>query len=234
MIRVRATGPIQVGPAILDAEESHHREVRRVEVGALVEVLDGAGSIGMGRVEAAGKQGRVIVESVRTVPRPAELVLLVGAGDRDRFMWLVEKAVEAGVTRVVPLDTARSRHVATRVRADHVERMERRAAEALKQCGGAWDLAVGAPMPIDRAILTVGTGHRWLAAAGAAPATMLAPADSVTVAIGPEGGFTEEEESALRAGGFTPVRLGARTMRFETAALAAAVVAGLARKETDG
>ena len=234
MIRVRATGPIQAGPATLDAEESHHLEVRRVEVGTLVEVLDGAGSIGIGRVEAAGKQGRVIVESVRTVPRPAELVLLVGAGDRDRFMWLVEKAVEVGATRLVPLDTARSRHVATRVRADHVERMERRAAEALKQCGGAWDLAVGAPMPIDRAILTVGTGHRWLAAAGAAPATMLAPADSVTVAIGPEGGFTEEEESALRAGGFTPVRLGARTMRFETAALAAAVVAGLARKETDG
>lgn len=234
MIRVRALGPIEVGPASLDAEEAHHLEVRRVEIGAAVEVLDGAGTIGAGRVEAAGKQGRVIIEAVRTVPRPADLVLLVGAGDRERFMWLVEKAVEAGVTRLVPVDTARSRNVATRIRAEHMERMERRAAETLKQCGGAWDLAIEAPTTLDRAIAAVGTERRWLAAAGAAPAPALGPADGVTVAIGPEGGFTADEESALRAGGFAPVRLGPRTMRFETAALAAAVVAGLARKETDG
>jgi len=234
MIRLRAAGPIEAGPARIDADELHHLAVRRADDGSAVEVLDGAGRIGVGRVEGVGREARVIVESVRMVPRPADLVLMVGAGDRDRFLWLAEKAAEAGVTRLVPVDTARSRNVASRIRAEHLERLERRAAEAMKQCGGAWDLAVEAPTPLARAIAGVDTEHRWLAAAEAEPARVLPASERVTVAVGPEGGFTDEETAALLAGGFQPVGLGPRTMRFETAALAAAVVAGLARKETNG
>ena len=234
MIRVRSAGPIHAGVMVLDAEEAHHLEVRRVEAGAAVEVLDGAGGIGLGVVEAAGTQARVMVASVRTVARPADLVLLVGAGDRDRFLRLVEQAVEAGVTRLVPVETVRSRNVASRIRAEHGDKMVRRAAEALKQSGGAWALSVDRPRSLNEAIGNTGPGHRWLADLGADPAPKVEAADPVTVAIGPEGGFTGEERAALMAGGFIPVRFGARTMRFETAALAAAVVAGLARKETDG
>ena len=234
MIRVWARGATAAGVVELDGEESHHLEVRRVEVGAAVVVLDGVGGVGRGVVEAVGKRARVRIDTVSTVPPPAALVLLVGAGDRDRFLWLVEKAVEAGVTRLVPVETARSRNVASRIRAEHLDRMVRRAAEAQKQAGGAWNLSIESPQPLDLAIGRIGAGRRWLADLGAEPAPRLEAADPVVVAIGPEGGFTDEERAALLAARFTPVRFGARTMRFETAALAAAVVAGLARKETDG
>lgn len=234
MLRIRAAGPIEPGPAAIDADELHHLTVRRADDGAPVEVLDGAGRIGTGRIEGAGRAARVVVTAVRTVPRPADLVLLVGAGDRDRFLWLVEKAAEVGATRLIPVETARSRNVATRVRPEHLDRLERRAAEAMKQCGGAWDLEVRAPVPLAAALATVDTEHRWLAAANAPPARVPAATARVSVAIGPEGGFTDDEVAALVAAGFEPTGLGPRIMRFETAALAAATVAGLARKETDG
>ena len=69
----------------------------------------------------------------------AELTLAVGAGDRDRFAWLVEKAVELGVTAVVPLETERTAGVATRVATtQHLAKLRRQALEAIKQCGAAW------------------------------------------------------------------------------------------------
>ena len=57
------------------------------------------------------------IESVEQVPPPPPLCLAVGAGDRDRFAWLVEKAAELGATRVVPLETERTAGVANRLRA---------------------------------------------------------------------------------------------------------------------
>ena len=233
MIRVLAPEPLADASRLvtLDDEESHHLRVRRATAGDGAEVLDGLGRIGVGRLVVQGKGWQVELDSVRIVPMPADLVLLVGGGDKDRFGWLVEKAVELGVTRLVPLDTERSRHVASRVRNEHRGRFAERAAEALKQCGGAWGLRIEPVTPIQPALDSVSAPARWLADPAGLEPRGLQPDEPVAVVIGPEGGLTPAESDLARTSGFVPTTLGGRILRFETAAIAAATMAGLGRKE---
>lgn len=215
----------------LPAEESRHLDVRRAKPAEAVELLDGRGTVGQGVLVATGRCWAVDVATVaHRVPQPA-LSLLVGAGDRDRFSWLVEKAVELGVTHLTPLETVRSRSVATRIRAEHHDRLVRRAAEALKQSGGAWALEVAGPVSVASAVAQVTEPVRWLADPVGQPPESVGPDTPLAIAVGPEGGFVDDERSTLLQHGFIPVRLGPRILRFETAALAAAAIAAWQRKE---
>lgn len=216
--------------AILDLAdgEAHHLRVRRALAGERVRLLDGAGGIGEGKLVGGGASWRVEVGTVRRVAPPPPLVLAVGAGDRERFAIVVEKAAEVAATGVRPLETERSRNVAGRVRSAHVERLRQRGLEALKQCGGAWAPELSEPVALE-AFLASAAGVRWLADGDGGDAPALGPDEAVTVAIGPEGGFTPAERSAILAAGFVPVRLGARVLRFETAAVAAATAVHLRR-----
>ncbi|MGH7497498.1 MAG: RsmE family RNA methyltransferase [Gemmatimonadales bacterium] len=213
----------------LDDEEAHHLHVRRASIGEAVGVRDGVGLVGAGRLVRQGESWSVEIESAEVIPRPADLILAVGAGDRDRFEWLVEKASELGVTAVVPLETTRTAGVATRLRNQHLEKLRRQAREAVKQSGVAWATAVEVSVALDHFLSEPRTGALWLAdAAGDAPPAGLG-SESVTVVVGPEGGVTASEREALLAAGYHPVRLGAHTLRFETAAMAAAVAVSAAR-----
>lgn len=224
MIRALVEQPLAAGPQRiqLTADERHHLRVRRVEPGTAVELLDGMGGVGRGVLAADG-----VVEVGQVVShQPLDpVVLMVGAGDKDRFAWLVEKAVELGVTEIVPLDTERSLQVAGRLRGNHLEKLLRRADEALKQCGGAWRTVIRPPVPIRDALSSCAARERWLAD----PAGRRPPSDprppSVAIVVGPEGGLTDAERRAAEAAEFVSTALGTRTMRFETAALAAAVIA---------
>ena len=209
---------------VLSPEECHHLTVRRVAAGQAIEVLDGRGQVAIGVWQA---DGTVAIERIEVTAKPPDLTLLVGAGDRDRFLWLVEKCVELGVTHLVPVETERSRQVATRVRPEQADKMRKRAQEALKQCGGAWALQIAPVVGLEAALAGVDANRRWLADPNGTGAELVVPSVSVAVAIGPEGGFTEAEIVAVTAAGFSPTRLGLRTLRFETAAVAAAVVARL-------
>ena len=218
----------------LDDAEQHHLRVRRALEGERVALRDGAGLVGIGRIAIVGKAWEVEVENAERHARPAALTLAVGAGDRERFGWLVEKAVELGATRIVPLVTARAGAVATRVRDNHVEKFRRQALEATKQCGAAWAVEVDEPASlagfIERSeIGRHGPDLRWLAdAAGDAPPTTLDDV-AVTIVIGPEGGLEDQERAALLGADFRPLALAAHTLRFETAALAAAAAVTAAR-----
>ena len=86
----------------LDDAEQHHLRVRRAHEGERVALRDGAGLVGIGRIAIVGKAWEVEVENAERRARPAALTLAVGAGDRERFGWLVEKAVELGATRDRP------------------------------------------------------------------------------------------------------------------------------------
>ncbi len=224
-----APGTLEPG-AVLDLAEAeaHHLRVRRAAAGERLRLLDGAGGVGEGTLLGAGSAWRVEVTAARREAPPPPLVLAVGAGDRERFATVVEKAAELGATAVVPLETERSRNVAGRVRPAHVERLRQRGLEALKQCGGAWGPELSAPVPLGE-FLSAATGARWLADGDGGSAPPLAAGEPVTVAVGPEGGFTPSERAALLAAGFLPVRLGPRVLRFETAAVAAAVAVHLRR-----
>jgi 16S rRNA (uracil1498-N3)-methyltransferase len=213
----------------LEEDEEHHLRVRRAKDGEPVEILDGAGVRGGGRLVQAGKHWTVEIESLDREEPPAELTLAVAAGDRERFAWVVEKAAELGVTRIVPLETAHTAGVATRLKEAHLGKLRRAASEAIKQCGAAWAPAVEELVSLEEYARLPLEGAGWLAdIAGAAPPARL-DQTSVSAVIGPEGGLTDRERQALLTAGYRPVALGRYTLRFETAALAAAAAVAQAR-----
>lgn len=224
MIRVLVQG------TTLDEGEQHHLRVRRAEPGELVEIRDGRGVVGRGRLRRDGKSWDIAVEATETLPPPPALVIGIGAGDRDRFGWLVEKAAELGVTTVVPLETARTVGVGSKLREEQIARLQRRALEAIKQSGAAWAPVVETATPLEEFAARAYRGQCWLAdPAGDAPLQELG-GEPVTAAIGPEGGFIPEERELLVARGFVPTAFGAHVLRFETAAIAAAVAVATARQ----
>ncbi|MEO8637053.1 MAG: RsmE family RNA methyltransferase [Gemmatimonadales bacterium] len=232
MITVLAVPGVLVAGQVLalDDEELHHLDVRRAEAGEVVEAVDGTGIRARGSLERVGKRLALRVDSVQHEPAPPVTILGLGAGDRERFGQVADQAAALGATSVIPLETERSRSVATRLRTDHLERMQRRITDALKQCGSAWSPTL-APLT-SFAIWTTGTmpGACWLADADGGPAPALGSDEAVTIAVGPEGGFTGDERARLLAAGFTPVRCAPEVLRFETAALAALTTAWQARR----
>ena len=213
----------------VEEAEQQHLRVRRAVDGEPVSLRDGAGLVGTGRLVVSGRSWLVEIETTERRPRPAALTLAVGAGDRERFAWLVEKAVELGATAVVPLETERTGGVATRLRESHLVKLRRQALEAIKQCGAAWALDVAAPVPLSEFAARRNDGLQWLAdASGSLPPALL-DGGPVTVVVGPEGGLSEAERSALAGAGYRPMALAPYTLRFETAALAAAAAVATAR-----
>lgn len=213
----------------LAEKEVHHLRVRRARTHEGVEVLDGAGLIGTGQLVQVGTEWMVDIQTAERQTRQPDLTLAVASGDRERFIWMLEKAVELGVTAIIPLETERSATVATRVRGSHLDKLRRLALEATKQCGAAWAPEVWPPIPLAEFLARPIEGAGWLAdSAGDTPSARLNE-EPLTAVVGPEGGFTTEERDAILTSGYRPVRLGAHTMRFETAALAAAMAAVTAR-----
>lgn len=228
-------GSLETDAAIvLDHDQGHHLRVRRASPDETIRLLDGHGMVAEGRVVRTDDGYVAHPGEARRMPRPPALTLAVGSGDRERFGWLVEKAAELGVTEVIPLDTALSASVATRVRARHVERLQKKAREALKQCGASWALTVTVPTTLDQFASREWVGERWLAdPRGAGLPPELPSSEPVTVAIGPEGGFSEEELMLLTRAGFRTVTFASNTLRFETAGLVAAVTVAVLRSSLE-
>jgi len=221
--------PAREGAIGLAPSEIHHLQVRRARTGDTVRVFDGEGWTAEGTLELGPGLARVRVEREQRSPRPLPLALAVGAGDRDRFGWLVEKAAELGVTEVIPLETERTAAVATRVRGAQLARLRRRASEALKQSHLSWAPRVQPPETVAALAHRPARELRWLADRdGTVPPASL-PAEPMLIVVGPEGGFTAAERELLLQGAFQPISLGHGILRFETAALTAAVAALHAR-----
>ncbi|TAM48356.1 MAG: 16S rRNA (uracil(1498)-N(3))-methyltransferase [Acidobacteria bacterium] len=216
---------LAVGEVLVPAEAAHHARVTRIAPGEPVEVLDLAGSVGIGTL--ARWDGKACVVDVARVERgrgepPAPLVLGLAALHTQAFDWAVEKATELGATAVVPVLTARvqgARHGA------RVERWQRLADAAVAQCGRSRPPAVAEPRPLADFFASA-RGVRLVADPGAAvPAAFATGADGITVLVGPEGGLSDEEMAAIRAAGFAGLPLGPRILRAETAAVAALTLA---------
>ena len=233
-VTVYARGPFQAGGVvILDEDEANHLKLRRVADGDAVRPVDGRGGIATARVAREKDLVAVRVVATTMVPAPPATEAWVGAGDRDRFLGVIEKATELGATRVLPLITERSQQVAGRFQSSHVEKAGKRAREAIKQCGAAWLPVIASPLPLTEALRAAAPRVIRLLAdpeGGLLPA--IREADAVQWAIGPEGGFTDAELGALRSAGFRPVALGRAVLRFDTAALAALALTAQARLGT--
>ena len=217
-----AAAPISVGRMTLDEDAAHHARVRRLVDGDAVSVRDGAGVVASGRVARIGKHALdVEVDELEHVVPPPPVHLIAPVADRDRMLWLGEKAVEIGATSWRAVRWQRSRSVAPRGEGDaFVAKLHARMRQALAQCEGAWLPAVYDAEDLDVVLRDLPPGARLVLDAGGVPvgpAVSEAFGDGVTLAVGPEGGLEPWEMAACEAAGCHRTRLPGNILRFETA-----------------
>jgi 16S rRNA (uracil1498-N3)-methyltransferase len=213
--------------ATLGDAEAHHVRVRRIGIGERIILVNGAGTVATGvLLRSSRAQATVQVEAVEPVePLPA-VHLMVPIADRDRMLWLAEKATELGIASWRPALWRRSRSVSPRGEGIGFQaKVRARMTSALTQSGGAGLPMLHPDAPLDRAIAASSIGARFLLDPAGEPLLTLPIEAPVTIAVGPEGGVEPAEREALVSAGFIPASLGPLTLRFETAAIAALAVA---------
>jgi 16S rRNA (uracil1498-N3)-methyltransferase len=211
------------GRLILEGDEARHLiRVRRVEQGETVELFDGRGTAYRAEVSALGRD-RVDLTILGFAPSgrraACRLTLASAVPKGDRFDWLVEKATELGVARLIPLVTERS---VVDPRSAKLDRLRRVVIEAAKQCHRDVLMDLDPPTPWARLVSSVAMGVKLLAHPGGMPAASsgVARGSSAILAIGPEGGFTDGEVERAVGAGWRTVDLGPTILRVETAGLA--------------
>jgi 16S rRNA (uracil1498-N3)-methyltransferase len=214
--------------AVVLGEDAHHlSRVLRVELGQQFEISDGA-KVYLGEVSGVSKSEvrfRVVEELDAGAALPA-LTLYVALIKFDRFEWMVEKATEIGVARIIPVEAARTEHGLFAAAGKRVERWRKIARESSQQSRRV------APPLIEEArklagVVVEGCRLRLEEQAGADLLLQALPTaqQPVSLLIGPEGGWTDPERTRLDVAGWLPVSLGASILRAETAAIVAAGVA---------
>jgi 16S rRNA (uracil1498-N3)-methyltransferase len=214
----------------LDPAQSRHLElVLRLGPGAELEVFDGRGARWPARIDSPG----VLRLGPRQDPEPgaADVWLAQALPKGEKLDLVVQKATELGATRILPLAAERS---VTRLDAERAERrterLRRIAQQAARQCGRSDVPAVDPPRTLTdlAGLLLEEPGRRGLLLDPEEGEVRLAQAargaSRVLLAIGPEGGFTPAERAQAAEAGFTPVSLGRRVLRTETAGLAALAI----------
>ena len=216
------------GRVVLPDDEARHAvRALRHGVGDEIGVVDGAGGYFRLQLTQADKRGAIgeVVSEKRDVGEPPYR-LTVGLGtlkNAGRFETFVEKAVELGVHSIHPLTTERTEH--TRLKAGRLDNI---LVAAMKQSGRSRLPVLSEPQPLEE-ILEGQKGLRILCHESAGPDAALgrildaAPAwESLTILVGPEGGFSPAEVERAEAAGWQVASLGPRRLRAETAALTAA------------
>ena len=203
----------------LDAGQANYLgNVMRLGEGAEVLLFDGNSGEWLGRIAEAGKKRMALRVERRTrePERIPDVWLAFAPVKRTQTDWLVEKATELGVAKLVPVMTQRT--IAERVK---LERLEAIAIEAAERCGRTRLPEIVQPVPLAQLLKGDGRTLYFADEAGGAPAASAFKPGPATILTGPEGGFTEEERAKIRAVRHgVPISLGPRILRAETAALA--------------
>ena len=206
----------------LDAGQANYLgNVLRMKEGGELLLFDGASGEWLARIAEAGKKRMALAVERRT--REAEGIpdvwLAFAPVKRGRVDWLIEKATELGVARLVPVTTQR-----TIVERLNLERLRAHIIEAAEQCGRTRLPELAEPVALARFLDQRDPARPLCFAdeAGGEPAASAFKPGAATILTGPEGGFSEDERAAIRAApNAHPISLGPRILRAETAALAA-------------
>ena len=223
----RVEAPFTAGSIVaLPEAAAHHARVKRLGPGDAVSVTDGAGRSGTGVITRVARDGvDVEVHSDHHVPALPPLELYAPVGDRDRMLWLAEKATELGVTAWRPVLFHRSRSVSPRGEgAAFAAKIRARMIGAMEQSGGAWLPAVHGEVDVATVATADTGGARYLLDAGGGRLPADGSPAPVAFLLGPEGGLEPAEREQLVAGGWRPVALAPTILRFETAGIAAVAV----------
>jgi 16S rRNA (uracil1498-N3)-methyltransferase len=213
--------------ALVGDHAAHLARVLRARVGQEFDIATGA-EVRRGRVVSVS-DNRVefeLGEEVRSAA-VAAVTLALAIFKFDRMEWAIEKCTELGVARVVPFAAGRSDSHLAGAAGKRVERWRRIAREAAEQARRAAAPEVSDPVKL-REVVALAAERRIVLAEAETEAPLReacgAGAASVALAIGPEGGWTEEEQRAFRQAGWQAASLGPTILRAETAAMAAVAV----------
>jgi len=223
------------GPLQLAEREAHHAlHVLGVKRGEEVVVLDGVGHEFLCEIADVSRDVATLrVKQKDTVPpSPCSITLLPAVPKGKIIESIIQKSVELGAHRIVPLLTERVvTHLGEKEKANKREKWQLVAIEAIKQCGAAWLPKIETPLTIEQFLVwqekfdlslvgSLQTGRRhprecfqeFQSKRGRRP-------QSVAIWIGPEGDFTPNELNAIQASGAVPISLGCLVLRVETAAI---------------
>lgn len=207
-------------PHLDDGAARHLRDVLRLRPGAELRVFDGAGRERAATIATIDRRGVSLSlgEAVEPLPEPPVPVTLACAFPRgQRGDWIVEKATELGAAHLVALAAERG---VLRPGPGRLDRWRRIAIEATEQCGRATlpTIEEGEPALSPGSLVLIAIPG---VTTGVSRAVRQSNAStSVTLLVGPEGGWSAEEQAARIAAGAVPVGLGPRVLRTETAAIA--------------
>ncbi len=220
----------------------HAAAVLRLKAGAALRVFDGRGGEYRARLAAAGR-GEVQVELIEPLRGLAEpllpIVLALGVSRGDRMELAVQKSVELGVARIVPLWTVRGVVRPGRGKTgsknggktgERLSRWRRIVEGACEQCGRSTVPALEPPRSLAEWLERrprEGTAVRLASESGRGFASLPSPEPPLTLLVGPEGGLDPREAERADGSGFVAARLGPRVMRTETATIAAVAAAQL-------
>jgi 16S rRNA (uracil1498-N3)-methyltransferase len=232
--RLYVDAPLAAGAKLpLDPGQANYlMNVLRMRDGAGVLAFNGRDGEWRARLTAPSRKetSLTVVEQTRGQPTPPDLHYLFAPLKQARLDYMVQKAVEMGVSRLQPVLT---RH--TQVARVNRERMRANAIEAAEQCGILNVAEIGEPLDLTGAMAAIAPSRLLVFcdedADVADPVAALAPhratgsPPALAVLIGPEGGFAEDERAALlRHPRLVRIALGPRILRADTAAVAALTV----------
>lgn len=209
----------------LDADETRHlRDVLRLKPGDVVQVFDGVGNEFHCEVSTVSKKAAALLVRVRvqaaSPESPLELTLAATMLKGEKYDLVVQKAVELGVQRLVPIRTART-DVRSKDSTTRVARWRKIALEASKQSGRAFLMVVEDPIDFEMLLRSVEPRECILFAERDGESfPKHVSTKKLTAIVGPEGGWEDVELAAARSAGVQIVTLGDRIMRAETAAIA--------------
>ncbi len=216
------------GEAFLRGDTANHLiRVLRAEPGQIYELSDGE-RVQLGRIEQV-RRGSLSFKLIGEVPANEprlHATLLLAIVKFDRFEWAVEKATELGVAEIVPLAAERSEKALVAAAAKRVERWKKISFESAQQSRRLKPPVLAAPMKPLEAFRDAHAGLKLLLSEERiAPQLRAVLANrndkTVTLAVGPEGGWTEQEFASARSCGFLEASLGENILRTETAVVAA-------------
>jgi len=203
-------------------DEHHHLTVARAAAGEIVEVLDGQGAVWTTEVVGINRKETVVrVVEKRHVARVGpEIILAMSLIKTFAFELALEKAVEVGVTRFIPLIAHRSNATSSR----RSDRWTRIAIEAAKQSKRYYLPVIEEPVEFEHVLNVPAATKIVFAERGGGPLKSALAGSPALCLIGPEGGWTDEELEAARLKDFHLVGLGDTILRSETAAIVGAAL----------
>jgi len=218
--------------ALLGEHAAHLSKVLRAQIGQQFDIAAN-GSVRAGEITSItnGRVEFLLREEVTATTGQREVILFLSIFKFDRMEWVIEKATELGVASIVPVIARRTESHLASAATKRVERWRRIARESSQQSRRISEPVVSGPLKLKDAIATT-QGFRIVLSEHESPSRLSLkhllsdrPEESLTVAIGPEGGWTEEELEVFEKNGWQCASLGATILRAETAAIAALAIA---------